>query len=173
MNNWIPLYGEWNLNQHDRVEFLGRPVDYSPPGRDGATEHTDTVVPVVLPSFGIALSDQPLPEGSVAAEFSFANVQDSSAEIILTYDPRTKAMLTAGLGGDGAMFAVRQWLPPQRNSATGTESQARWETIEGQGHKENIRPDTSYVVRATLAGSRVTLHVKGIHVLSRDCPKTC
>ena len=68
------------------------------------------------------------------------------------------------------MFAVRQWRPFQQRTATGTETQAQWVTIEGQGHKENIRPDTPYAVRATLAGSRVTLHVDGIHLLSTEVP---
>jgi len=83
--------------------------------------------------------------------------------LILSYDPRSRAFLIAGLGGlPWAMFDIRDFRPDIVASP--------WTTYAVAGARENLKPGTPYQLKATVSGSLITLHADDVHVLSATLP---
>jgi hypothetical protein len=139
--SWVPVFGE--------ARATGTEVTFNGVERDEGQA-----------AAAVVMSDQQFAGGRVNAEVTFREVSPSSVcEIVLWYDPATRNMLTAGLGGAGYMFAVRFY-----NDVVLAES--KWTVYAGGGRSESLEAGRSYRVVAEMRGSRVTLLVDGVTVLS-------
>ena len=105
---------------------------------------------------GVALSDLTFSGGTVAAEFTFNESAKAVGELILTYNPETREMLTAGIGGWPGMFSVREWVQNStvnQDESTSAPPAMQWNTIGSNGDRRNIKSSKTYHVRASLRGS--------------------
>ena len=167
-NTWLPLIGDWDLSNPTAVHFNGRP--YVPP--DTAQKTADDPVhlpPDQTPSHGVALSDLTFSGGAVEAEITFHESETAVGELILAYNPTTREMLTAGIGGWPGMFSVREWVRNSTVDQTDSQSSSspmRWNTLEITGDRLNIESDKPYHLRASIRGSQIALTVNGIQVIS-------
>jgi hypothetical protein len=149
--SWVPLMGVFEDSQ-DGLIFKGREVDTP-------TKEPEPVKKTAL--VGQALCDQKFAEGTISTEVTFADGNEfPSAELVLFYDPNTKAMITAGLGWTTVvgMFSLRQW------------NGKAWSTIAEAGAIANLKNGRRYKVAASLRGSFVTLTVDGVDVISANIP---
>src|SRR5205085_3704910 len=144
---WVPIVGELALTP-DQIAFHG-------------VEREESTV-----SAAVGLTNRAFSGGLVSADVEFAAVNESSVcELILWYDPATKNMLTAGLGGGTYMFSVRFY-----NEAAITQS--KWTEYRGGGSWRSIEPGRRYSVAAALSGSQVALAIDGVVVLTVDTQLT-
>jgi hypothetical protein len=145
---WMPLLGEFDVVDEE-IRFLGKPIQYQ-----------DQPAPAV----GNLISDQRFPGGTVEATVLFDDVKErSAAELILSYDPQSRAFLLAGLGGlPWAMFDIRDFRPGVIDPP--------WTNHGAAGARENLKGGRPYKVKATVSGSLVSLHVDDVHVLSATLP---
>ena len=161
---WLALVGEWDFPNAADVRFHGKP--YIDP--EGVEKNAGDSAPVEKPTHGVALSDLTFSGGTVEAEFTFNESEKAVGELILAHNPKTREMLTAGIGGWPGMFSVREWV--QNSTVNQDESELplamRWDTIEITGDRRNIEIGKTYHVRASLRGSQIGLTVNGIQVIS-------
>lgn len=111
-------------------------------------------------SHAVLMSDQTFTGGKISAEIMFKSVDlafRTECEIILWYDPNTKYFLSAGLGGAFNMYSIRTYT-------------TQWENHALSGFYTNIKENKYYQVEVELRGSRITLKVEGIVVLSTILP---
>ena len=166
--NWLPLIGEWEFSNAPQMRFNGKPF-VAPDNVDENVGDSPRRPPEETPTHGIALSDLTFSGGTVEAEITFNESEKAVGELILAYDPTTREMLTAGIGGWPGMFSVREWI---RNSTVNQdESQSsspamHWNPIEITGDRLNIQAGETYHVCAALRGSQIRLSVNGIQVIS-------
>ncbi len=147
-HNWMPLLGEFEIRDSE-IKFLGKTIQYQDkPG----------------PSIGNLICNERFPGGAIEATVEFEDVKErSAAELILSYDPKSKGFVIAGLGGLGwAMFDIRDFRPGVTDTT--------WMTYAAGGDRQNLKPGRAYRLRATVIGSLVTLHVDDVHVLSATLP---
>ena len=161
-DNWAALLGEWDFSNASEVRFKGEPRIAQGGAGDNAPEspHRDTEG---SPSHGIALSNLTFSGGTVEAEFTFEESEKSVGELILAYDPATREMLTAGVGGGPGMFSVREWV--QDRDDPGARWPMRWRIVGTEGDLKNMQAGKPYHVRGSVRGSQVRLTVNGIQVL--------
>lgn len=147
-HRWIPLLGEFEITD-EQVTFLGRTVEYQNQPS---------------PAIGNLLSHNRFSSGEIEATVVFDRVNESSAaEVILSYDPRSRGFLLAGLGGvRWGMFDIRDFRPGI--------VEVPWTIHAVTGVRENLKPNTPYRLRARVSGSLATLHVDDVHVLSATLP---
>lgn len=156
---WMPVMGEFELAPSGLV-FKGRriPSTAGPAQPDG---------PNFLAAVGIMLCDKKLVSGTLTAAVKFAEIsQNSVCELVVAYDLRTKGLVTAGLGGNGAMFSIREWVPAQTPQQTG----GSWMNYELAGDRANLRANTTYQLTVRLHGSNLVLEVDGVEVLAAGLP---
>jgi hypothetical protein len=89
----------------------------------------------------------------------------SVCEIIVNYDPRTKSHISAGLGGSGAMFSIRQWVPRVPAQTVG-----EWNNLETTGLHSNLQSGVPYDLAVRIEGSIISLEVNGVPVLTTTLP---
>ena len=151
--------GEFELLANSLV-FKGRriPSVAGPAQPDG---------PQFLAAVGIALCDRKLVNGTLAASVKFAEVSPNSVcELIVAHDLRTKGQITAGIGGSGAMFSIREWVPAQTPQQTG----GSWVNYELAGDRANLRAGKTYRVVVRLHGSNLVLEIDGVEVAATGLP---
>jgi hypothetical protein len=149
-HKWMPLVGEFEQAGED-ILFTGRITREEEPRQAAAT---------------LAISDQRFSGGAMATEFQFeAPDHLTAAEIVFWYDPTTRNMLTAGLGGSGQMGSIRGYF---ETSLTENKWTVYASTVGSTWH--NIKPSTPYAVHVEIQGSRVTLVVNGVTLLSVNLP---
>lgn len=158
-HRWAPIMGEFEILD-DRILFKGREHPPTP---------SDPLRPISEPStaVGILLSNQKFVNGRLGLGVEFAAVApNSQCELIVGYDLKTKAFVSAGIGGGFAMFSVREWIPstPQQ---PGT-----WITHELSGERANLRSGLKYDLRVRVQGSTITLEVDGVEVAEKTLPST-
>jgi len=116
---------------------------------------------------GIMLCNRKLVSGTLTAAVKFTEItQNSVCELVVAYDLRSKGLVTAGLGGSGAMFSIREWLPAQTPQQTG----GSWRNYELVGDRANLRAGTTYQLTVRLHGSNLVLEVDGVEVASTGLP---
>lgn len=139
--NWAPVMGEFE-QQEDALVFRGGILDYE--GQPA-------------PAIGVFISDKEFAGGSISAAVEFGEIgKGTSSEIILFHDPATNSYIVAGLGAAG-LYAVRHF-------------QNRWNVLASAGDRNNLRSGRRYQLRVSVLGSRVTLIVDGVRVLSTLLP---
>lgn len=150
---WMPIMGEFELAPRSLV-FKGRRI----PSVAGPAQAEG---PQFLAAVGIALCDRKLVNGTLTAAVRFVEISPNSVcELIVAHDLRTKGQITAGLGGSGAMFSIREWLPAQTPQQTG----GSWVNYELAGDRANLRAGTTYQLVVRLHGSNLVLEVDGVEV---------
>lgn len=115
---------------------------------------------------GIVLCNRKLVSGTLTAAVKFSEItQRSVCEVVVAYDLRPKGLVTAGLGGSGAMFSIREWLPGQVPQTGGS-----WRNYELVGDRANLRAGTTYQLTVRLHGSNLVLEVDGVEVTATGLP---
>jgi hypothetical protein len=150
--------GEFDTTGEPLV-FKGQQVRPTGPEAPGSPEF--------LASVGILLSDVKMLNGFLRATVAFDEITPLSVgELIVGYDPRTKAQITAGLGGSGAMFSIREWLPAASPQQTG----GSWANHALSGDRANLRAGVQYELGVRVNGSSVELEVDGVPVSVATLP---
>jgi len=145
--NWMPILGEFEVSGKKLI-FLGKTIEF-----DFENEKRS------VPAMGYALLSQRFAGGTLSATIEFDEVDvDTGCELLPYYDPNSRFSVNAGLGGAFSMFSVRQF--------DGT----KWTTHKIGGDRANLRPHRKYQVRVVVRGSRVTVTVDEVNVLSVDLP---
>lgn len=162
-NNWAPILGEWELPSVHEVRFKGRP--YVPPDEGADLPSKPPRDPGPHPSYGVVLSDLRFSGGAVEATFTFEESSVAVGEVILAYNPQTREMLTAGVGGGVGrpLFSVRERV---RDNEGDRGSHSHWEMLDAAGDGSDLEADKPYHVRGSMSGSRIELTVNGIEVLA-------
>ncbi|MBS0165652.1 MAG: hypothetical protein JSR29_06215 [Nitrospira sp.] len=151
---WMPVMGEFESTSNALV-FKGRRF----PGT-GDPAQPDVVQFVA--AVGIALCNRKLVSGTLTAAAKFSEITPNSVcELVVAYDLRSKGLVTAGLGGSGAMFSIREWLPAQTPQTGGS-----WKNYELIGDRANLRAGTTYELTVRLHGSNLVLEVNGVEIAS-------
>ncbi|MDQ6762054.1 MAG: hypothetical protein M3015_05435 [Bacteroidota bacterium] len=143
--NWTAILGEFTEHKNEII-FKGKKV---------TLENEET-----RSEFATIMSDHYFSGGKISAEIMFKEVHATLAtqcEIILFYDPTTRNFLSAGLGGSYSMYSIRSFTNKWENHALG-------------GAYKNLKSKKYYKVDIELRGSRITLTVDGIIVLSTVLP---
>ena len=156
---WIPVMGDFELSTSALV-FRGRriPSAAGPAQPDG---------PNFVAAVGIVLCNRKLVSGTLTAAVKFTEIsQNSVCEIVVAYDLRTRGLVSAGLGGSGAMFSIREWQPAQTPQQTG----GSWMNYELVGDRTNLRAGTTYELTVRLHGSNLVLEVDGVEVAATGLP---
>lgn len=155
---WMPVMGEFEVTR-DALVFKGRrfPGTADPAQPDGIQ---------FVAAVGIVLCNRKLVSGTLTAAVKFSEVtQHSVCELVVAYDLRSKGLVTAGLGGSGAMFSIREWLPGQAPQTGGS-----WRNYELVGDRANLRAGTTYQLTVRLHGSNLVLEVDGVEVTATGLP---
>ena len=101
-------------------------------------------------------------DGRLSARVTFASVSRASVcELILAYDHGTKRQISAGLGGSGAMFSIREWVPTAQ-----LDQQGGFKHYALGGDRVNLHADQQYRIEVKVKGSQIDLYVDGVHVNS-------
>lgn len=155
---WMPVIGEFEL-ANNAIVFKGRRF---PAAADPAQSEGLQFVAAV----GIMLCNRKLVSGTLTATVKFSEItQNSVCELVVAYDLRSKGLVTAGLGGNGAMFSIREWLPTQTPQTGGS-----WKNYELVGDRANLRAGATYELTARLHGSNLVLEVDGVEVAATSLP---
>jgi hypothetical protein len=130
------------------IRFKGAPVTFK--NLEGQDE--------VGVAVGLALNNRRFSGGEIAAQVEFSKIGDRNAcGLVFYYDPRRRAILSAGLGGPG-MYFIRLW------------DGSKWIVHAAGGTRSSLEAARSYDLRAVVRGSRVTLSVDGVDVLESVVP---
>lgn len=150
---WMPTIGEFDTSG-PQIIFKGKEFPQSTSGGPTAPSQ------IMAPAIGLLLSNHRMLNGTLRTKVNFHQIaQDSVCECIISYDAKTKAMITAGIGGGFAMFSIREWIPPLPQKGGGS-----WVNHEVSGDRSNLRAGADYEVAARIQGSDVALHVDGVQV---------
>ncbi len=141
--NWVSILGKFHLEGRDLI-FEGGVSDVE--GR-------------VQFEVGNFVSDQIFGGGRIACKIEFqGSCENSAAGLILYYYPQTGAFVSAALGVGGVLCSVATWGGQQ------------WTHHSAKGPASQLRPDRSYDLSVSVAGSRVSVSLDSVHVLSTDLP---
>jgi hypothetical protein len=158
---WVPLVGQFEFGR-DATTFTG---GSTPPAAQDQAAVTFA---------GIALNELTMVNGRLSAVVTFQNhVTGSSVfELMFGHDPGTRAHVTAGIGGSGAMYSIREWVtkPALETLAEGLPPRGSWKNLALDGDRRNLRADTPYEVAVNVEGSLVQLDVNGVRVLETTLP---
>lgn len=139
---WASLLGEFK-EEKSWVVFEGKQVDWQ--GQPAS-------------AIGNLIFNKSFAGGSVEADIIFQDTDDLAAcELMLSYNPATGNFLTAGLGGQSANYSIRIFTD-------------KWIPISLKGERTNLKNEVQYHVKATLAGSRLTLSVDEIDIATVQLP---
>ena len=141
--NWTSIFGEFSLNV-DEIIFKGGTIDYAE-SKPGA-------------SIANIICDETFAGGKISADITFKSVDYPSAcEIMIYYDPETKNFVSVGIGGSGNMYSIRSFTN-------------KWIEHALTGEFKNLKIDQEYHAEIEMKGSRVSLKVDGINVLTTKLP---
>jgi hypothetical protein len=118
------------------------------------------------------MSNQRFTEGSVCVDITFNDIDpNSTAEIVLAFDPISGNMLNVGIGA-GAFVMIRLWTktpPDQSDKAAGSSPERpRWVPLRAVGDLSNLKADRIYHLEVEVRASFVTVLVDGVEILSGD-----
>src|SRR6266404_7355027 len=158
---WMPIMGEFETSD-DQLLFKGRKVPANPPGLPEPSG------PEFLSTVGIVLCDRKMVNGRLRATVTFDEITPHSVcELIPGYDLKNRGgQVTAGLGGNGGMFSIREWVP----TSTPEQQGGTWLNYELSGDRANLRADVPYEIAVRLQGSSITLEVDGVDVAATTLP---
>lgn len=139
--NWASLAGSFKFGS-DPICFEGGTVKYGDePG----------------PAVGLAICDQWFGGGSLSADIQFIEPGPrASCQLVLSYNPTTKAFLSAGLGNE-ALYGIVYF-------------DTRWNPYGIVGDPNRLIPKQYYHVETRVRGSLVSLLVDGVEVTSATLP---
>ncbi len=159
----MPILGEFDTTSEPLL-FKGRRVP-APAATSGQPQPTPESE--FLEKVGILLSDVMMVNGHLRATVTFDEVTPHSVcELILGYDHRTKGHVTAGLGGSGSMFSIREWVPDSTPQQVG----GLWENHDLSGDRANLHAGIPYEIGVRVQGSSVALDVGGVQVAFKTLP---
>ena len=145
--NWLSLFGNFG-HKDQQITFKGKTEEFD--GLKGKEK---------VPSLGHYLCEQSFQNGKITTEIEFSEVDEQSAcEMMLYYDPNTKFMFNAGIGGGGGMFAIRYF-----NGKT-------WYYHVTSGDRRNLEAKKKYRTEVSVVGSRIILTINGVKACSTDLP---
>ena len=157
---WMPIMGEFETSD-DQLLFKGRKVPTKPQGSP------EPAGPEFVATVGIVLCDRKMVNGRLHASVRFGEITPYSAcELIVSYDLKTRRQVTAGLGGSGWMFSIREWVPASPPEQQG----GSWANYELSGDRANLRAGVPYEIAVRLQGSSITLQVDGVDVAATTLP---
>jgi len=170
---WFAISGEFEFS--DAISFKGKIVEQGalPVQSDKETLPEESFSrPPIVPAVGVALCDQRFSDGKITATIEFVGEinETDGCELVLAYDVETNRQISAGIvGANWAMYSIREW------TGNGRESRGevpRWVPYAVGGDRANLKPGRRYQLEARIFGSRVTLHIDGVHVASANLPST-
>jgi hypothetical protein len=139
--NWIPILGKFT-HEDGKLVFHGEPA----------------VSQDMLGSqIGNALSNRRFSGGRISCVVNFPTLDPAAGcEIMVNFNPATRAFVTAGLGGAG-MFSVRHFFN-------------QWSVLATAGDRENLQPNRDYALEVDVRGSQIQLTVDGVDVIRTQFP---
>ena len=178
--SWINLTGTFDQTE-DEIIFRG--YDFAPlpipsvsktnddKGLDESAVEPPQPPPEPRGGVGQCMSNQRFTEGSVCVDITFDDIDpNSTAELILDYDPNSGDMLNAGIGA-GSFLSIRLWTkaaPEQADKATPSDLQPtqRWIYLRQAGDMSNLQAGRTYHLEVDVRGSVLTVLVDGVEILS-------
>lgn len=144
--SWAAVDG--NLNFHlDSLTFRGEPTPYI--NAQGQEQ--------IGLAIGLAVNNARFYGGDITAQIEFATIgENNSCEIVFYFDPLRRWFVSAGLGA-GFSYFIRHW-------------DGRWHTHTFAGRKENLEAGRQYNLKVSVRGSKVTLAVDDVEVISAVVP---
>jgi hypothetical protein len=143
--NWIAILGNYVQEGRD-VIFCGGTSELE--GRPA-------------PEIGNFISDQMFGGGEISCQVQFdGSAEGSAAGLILYYHPETGGFVSATLGVAGSLCSIGTWGGQQ------------WTHHAAKGPATQLRPDVPYRLMVRAIGSRVTLSLNDVRVLSTNLPFT-
>ncbi len=109
------------------------------------------------PGVGLFIADCWFSGGTIEATVEFSAGEETACELVLYYDPDTRLIVTAGVGGAG-LFSIRHW------------NQNGWVAHAASGDRRNLAAGSKYSLKATLRGSSVALSADGVLTASTTLP---
>lgn len=143
--DWMPITGEF-VEENGYIVFKGKEKEYQ--GRDGV---------VIGAELGELIFNKYFSGGKITATVGFEEISESST--IIYYSPLPDLrVVTVGLTGPIFMFEIREF------------NNNKWNFIAFSGDRRNLKPNKKYILEVTLKGSKISLKVDGIDVLSANLP---
>lgn len=138
---WAPVFGDFVFDDRS-VTFRGGTRQYG--------EETGSAL-------GNALSDQWFAGGTIKADVVFRSpTPKSGCDIIVAYNPATRAFVSAGVGNE-ALFAIRNF-------------HQKWNVFADAGDPGRLIQDKVYSLEVKVRGSLVTLFVDGVEICVATVP---
>lgn len=173
---WVTTLGEFDVHP-DRLIFKGKtfipppvaPNAPTPPDAPPAPS-LSAPTPPIQALVGLVVSNRFATDGTLRARVSFEQVGTvASFDFALFRDRDRRHLVSAGLGGLGWGFAIREFAPPEVPAIDGS-SVNLWKIHRSEGVKEFIQPGQTYDVEVRLLGGQVTLLVDSVPVVSAAVP---
>ena len=141
--NWTSIFGEYSLKK-DEIIFKGGIIEYE------QTKSGAAIANIIC--------DETFGGGKITADITFKKTDYPTAcEIMFYYDPETRNFVSVGLGGSGNMYSIRSFT-------------TKWIDHALTGEYKNLQPNKAYKVEIEMIGSKVSLQVDGIKVISTVLP---
>ena len=147
--DWMPITGEF-IKEKDHIVFKGKKKEYQ--GQAGT---------VVGAELGELIFNKYFSGGKITATVEFVEISESSScELIIHYSsaPPDLRVLSVGFTSPIFMFDIREY------------NDNKWNFIAFSGDRRNLKPNKRYILEVTLKGSKISLKVDGINVLSANLP---
>jgi hypothetical protein len=113
---------------------------------------------------GVLVSDRTMVNGRISAKVTFQTINPNTVcELIVGYDTKSQSHVSAGLGGSGALFSIREWVT-KPSPEQGFPGSGSWRNISLGGDRDNLRPGLPYEIVARTEGSTVLLDINGVRV---------
>jgi hypothetical protein len=143
--NWVAVHGRMRF---ERGDLVYEPNEVQTPEYTG-------------PSMGLFMTDTVFSGGEISANVTFAETGPLTvADLVLQYDPATGQMIVAGLGRGASAYSIG-----------GNVGGQGWQNYASTGDRSILTSGKRYQLKATLIGSRATLHIDGVEVLSTILPR--
>lgn len=146
--NWVSVLGKFDIKTNNII-LHGEPITYT----DSDNKEVSGLAPAKI------ISDQIFNEGEIETDIEFEDVYPNSyGEIIFYYNPLNGDTLSAGIAGSPFMFTIRRF------------TNQTWQHFADAGSHENLKAHKKYNIKVLLKGSRVSLKIDGVEVLSHLLP---
>ncbi|MDD8018860.1 MAG: hypothetical protein PHP42_10845 [Bacteroidota bacterium] len=145
--NWVSVLGEFQEIEN-AIIFKG-----------GFSKLDEKYISVSIANI---ISDQQFGGGIISADVEFTGgtakekIMNEACEIILYYDPISHGLITAGIGGTG-LCSIRSFL-------------GQWTTYGSAGNRELLEYRRKYRLKVSANGSRVSVNLDGVDVVSVNLP---
>lgn len=182
--SWVSLSGQFDATK-DEITFRGYTFTPEVPTAEGQGAAVPTQQQTTLPSppaeprggVGRIVSNQRLTDGAVSVDIEFEEIDlNTTAEVMVHYDPVKDEMLTVGLGANGLLLNVRHWTQTRATEDTAQqtgragENAPRWKVLRSAGDRSTMMPGRSYHIDLNVQGSFLTVEVDGVELGSGELP---